>query len=215
MSIENNEKCTYISTQLIFSASNVKSSESVKEGQSYCRIPMNNIQGLLLPPGLSTFLDNNILYFSNDTESIKTLRLGFNIVNSTKAVGRSQFLVCGSCFKLSGVMRLLTIYADASSWQEFINSDTDAYECNNGQCDDVLSASTCTDINTSKITNGKLKPIVLQPNTVYPYAVGFGVDFYCQSLSNFGCHLCCVGGIDFTNNFDNRSKFTVIFLTFE
>jgi hypothetical protein len=208
MSIENNEKCTYISTQFIFSASDVKSSASVKAGQSYCRIPINNIQGLLLPPGLSTFLSNNILYFSNDTESIKTLRLGFTIINFTKAVGNGS-IFCGGCFKLSGVMRLLIIYDD-SSWQEFINSNTDAYVCDTGRCDQVFN--TCTEFGSTPITNGRLKPIVLQPYGMNGYAVGFGVDFYCVSWSNLEG---CTTGIDFYNNVDNKASFTVTFLTFE
>jgi len=210
MTIENNENCTYIFPQLFFSGSNVKSTESVREGQSYCNILMNNIQGFLLPPGLSTFVSNNILYFKNETQSIKNLRLGFNIVNSTKALGKSGF-TNGSCFTLTGKMRLLITYYNNSTWYEFVDSNSVFYKCDNGNCDVVLPASTCPDFKTPIITNDKLKPISLQPNGVHGDAVGFGVDFYCENWTGgFG-----FGGIDFYSNINNNSKFTVTFLSFE
>jgi hypothetical protein len=206
MTIENNENCTYISTQLIFSDSNVMSTESVRVGQSYCNILMNNIQGCLLPPGLSTFVSNNILYFKNETQSIKNLRLGFNIVNSTVAIGKSGGFV-GSCFTLTGKMRLLITYYNNSTWYEFVDSNSVFYKCDNGNCGSI----TCPDFETPIITNDKLKPISLQPNGVPGYAVGFKVDFYCENWTGgFG-----FGGIDFKNNLNNKSKFTVTFLSFE
>ena len=71
MSIEN---CTYIIPKLIFSAADA-SANNVDRNKSYCTITMNTMRGILLPKGLSTVNYNNILYFINDTDSIKTLRL--------------------------------------------------------------------------------------------------------------------------------------------
>ena len=170
MTIENNGICAYINPQLIFSASDVKA-VNVDKNKSYC-----NIQGIILPPGLSTFVSNNILYFKNETQSIKNLRLGFNIVNSTKALGKSG-LTYGSCFTLTGKMRLLITYYNNSTWYEFVDSDSVVYKCDNGNCDFVLPTSTCPAFETPIITNDTLKPISLQPND----AVGFGVDFYCDN----------------------------------
>jgi len=167
MSIGN---CTYIIPKLIFSAADVESSESVRSGQSYCNITMNTMQGILLPKGLSTFVSNNILYFKNDTTSIKTLRLGFNIQNSILAQGTSIWAICGSCFTLTGVMRLKTHIFGSGFFREFLQSDTVNFVGDNGSCSSVGTP----DLNvykTAYINNDGFKPIVLNPNE----SVGFCV----------------------------------------
>jgi hypothetical protein len=203
MSIENNEKCTYIIPKLIFSAADAYAS-NVDRTKSYCTITMNTMQGILLPEGLLTDNSNNILYFINDTDSIKTLRLGFNISNNTKAVGKRGF-PAGSCFKLTGKMRLNAYYNLSTTKSDFRASDSVTYLCAGTDCPN--SSPSCEVFKTVYINNDPLVPIILQPRR----SVGFGVDFFCEDWGG-GIGF---GGINFYNNVGYLSSFNVSFLTFE
>jgi hypothetical protein len=204
MSIENNEKCTYIIPTLSFSLSDAYAI-NVAKNNSYCNITMYDMQGILLPKGLSTFKSNNILYFKNDTDSIKTLRLGFNISNNTKAVGKRGF-PAGSCFRLTGQMRLNAYYNyNGSTTINVFKTSPVTYICAGTDCPN--SSPSCEVFKTVYINNDPLVPIILQPRN----SVGFSVDFYCDDWGG-GVGF---GGIDFYNNVGYLSSFNVSFLTFE